>query len=168
MGKRIGTVEEARLAAIHDGTHLAFRLEWASPSESRTPGDNDEFPDAAAILLPVSEEASVMTMGAPGAPVNAWYWRGDSDGGRNVIAEGIGSSRTVDQTAVRTSSLWKDGRWQIVLSRAMRIDALEPVATPQPGQTTGFAIAIWDGSNGERAGIKAFSGDWRELRIDAA
>ncbi len=160
-------MKEASLAPVHDSTYLAFRLEWTSPIESRTPGDNDEFADAAAILLPVSEDASVMTMGAPGAPVNAWYWRGDADGGRNVIAEGIGSSHTVDQTSVRTSSRWQKGRWQVVVARAMQLSAREPVAVPRPGETTGFAIAIWDGSNGERAGIKAFSGDWQELRIDA-
>ena len=31
----------------------------------------------------------------------------------------------------------------------------------------GFAVAVWDGANSERGGIKAFSGDWRELVLDA-
>jgi hypothetical protein len=41
------------------------------------------------------------------------------------------------------------------------------VAQLAPGERTGFALAVWEGSNGERAGIKAFSGDWRELRLGA-
>jgi DMSO reductase family type II enzyme heme b subunit len=167
MNKKIGAVERVDLTALHDGTNLAFRFEWASPTESRSPSDNDMFPDAAAVLLPVADDASVMTMGAPGAPVNAWYWRADDERGRNVIAEGIGSSRTADLTAVRTTSQWKDGRWQVVITRAMRVESSEPVAALAPGDATGFAVAVWDGSNAERAGIKAFSGDWQELQIDA-
>jgi DMSO reductase family type II enzyme heme b subunit len=167
MGRKIGTVEQVSVAALHDGTNLAFRLAWASAKESRKPTDNDGFPDGAAVLLPVSVDASVMTMGAPGAAVNAWYWRGDDDRGRNVVAEGLGSSRSVDLTAVRVSSQWKGGQWQVVIARPMRVDSAEPLAALAPGDATGFAVAVWDGSNGERAGIKAFSGDWQELLIDA-
>jgi len=29
----------------------------------------------------------------------------------------------------------------------------------------GEVLAIWDGAQQERGGIKAFSGDWRELRL---
>jgi hypothetical protein len=49
----------------------------------------------------------------------------------------------------------------------MRVESSEPVAALAPGDATGFAVAVWDGSNAERAGIKAFSGDWQELQIDA-
>jgi DMSO reductase family type II enzyme heme b subunit len=166
MGKKIGAVERVDIAAVHDGTNLAFRLEWASASESRTAVDNSDFPDAAAILLPVTPDAVVATMGAPGAPVNAWYWRGDNDKGRNVVAEGIGTSRTADLTNVHTGSQWKNGRWQVVIARAMQIESAEPVAVLAPGEVSGFAVAVWDGSSGERAGIKAYSGEWQELEVD--
>ncbi len=167
MDKKIGVVGRATVAAVHDGTNLVFRLEWESASEGRTTSDNDEFPDAAAILLPVTEGAIVMTMGAPGAPVNAWYWRGDTEQGRNVVAEGLGSSRTADTSAVRTRSQWKDGRWQVVIARAMSLESAESGVQLAPGDATGFAVAVWEGSNGERAGIKSFSGDWQALQIDA-
>jgi hypothetical protein len=36
-----------------------------------------------------------------------------------------------------------------------------------PGTHTGFGVAIWDGSNSERAGIKAFSGAvWLDLELE--
>jgi hypothetical protein len=42
------------------------------------------------------------------------------------------------------------------------------VAQLEPGAATGFGVAVWDGSGGERAGIKAFSGPlWQELQLDA-
>jgi hypothetical protein len=41
----------------------------------------------------------------------------------------------------------------------------EPVIQLEPGQVTGYGIAVWDGAHEERGGIKAFSGDWRELSL---
>jgi len=41
----------------------------------------------------------------------------------------------------------------------------EPIAPLRPGETTGFAVAVWEGGHEERGGIKSFSGDWRELRL---
>ena len=50
------------------------------------------------MAFPLAEGAPLVSMGAPGAGVNAWYWRADEkDAGRNVVAEGIGTSRTLDQ-----------------------------------------------------------------------
>lgn len=164
----IGAVGKVSVAAVHDGRHLAFRLEWRDATENRRIIDNQAFPDAAAVLLPVVENAPVYTMGAPDMPVNAWYWRADeTDHGRSVVAEGIGTSRTVDRTLVRTRGEWKEGRWQVVMARALRVESSEPHAQLEPGATTGLAVAVWDGQNGERAGIKAWSGHWRELHLEA-
>jgi len=98
--------------------------------------------------------------------VNAWYWRADAaDRGRHVTAEGLGTSRTLDVELVKTSGIWKEGRWRVVIARAM--DAGVPGAVRiQPGGEIGFGVAIWEGSHMERAGIKAFSGDWKPLTID--
>ncbi len=168
MDRKIGTIGSVRVAALHDGTQLAVRLEWQQARQSPD-GDNTDFPDGAAVLFPSSPDAPLPTMGAPGLPVNAWYWRADDDQGRNVVAEGIGSSRTADLEQVRVRGSWKDGRWQVVIVRALRVDSPEPVAQLRAGETTGLAVAIWDGSNGERGGIKAYSGAlWQEFAIDAA
>ena len=53
--------------------------------------------------FPATPESVIVTMGAPGAGVNAWYWRADeNDGGRHVVAEGLGTTRTLDSGTVRT------------------------------------------------------------------
>jgi DMSO reductase family type II enzyme heme b subunit len=167
-GKPIGTVSATRVSAIHNGEAIAFRLEWASPSENSAIVDNDSFPDAAAIALPVVPDAPLMTMGAPGMAVNAWYWRADEpDGARQLIAEGLGTSRTWDRKIVRGRGTWKEGRWRVVIARPLQIATDEPAAQLEPGRETGFGVAIWDGSNAERAGIKAFSGDWKPLALEA-
>ena len=166
--KHIGVTPGVEVAAIHDGQTIGFRLAWADQQENREIGDITVFPDACGVLLPAVTGAIVSTMGAPGLGVNAWYWRADEDGrGRQVVAEGLGTTRTVDFELVRGRGVWKEGRWQVVISRPMRIRTTERVAQLEPGQTTGFAVAVWEGSNSERAGIKAYSGEWRELHLEA-
>jgi DMSO reductase family type II enzyme heme b subunit len=168
-GKPIGAVTEVAVSAIHNGNVLAFRLEWEDPNEDTSLDDNTSFPDAAAIALPAHEDAPLVLMGAPGAPVNAWYWRADEpEGARQVSAEGLGSSRTLDKRLVTARGAWKEGRWRVVIARAMRVEGDPGAASLEPGTETGFGVAIWEGSHGERAGIKAFSGDWLPLDIEAA
>ncbi len=167
-GKTIGAVGGVDLAALHEGRHLALRLEWADPSESRTVDDNDRFADAAAVAFPVAEGAPLVTMGAPGQAVNAWYWRADGEGGRDVVAEGLGTSRTLGGERVRARGSWQSGRWHVVIARALRSEGTEPVVQLSPGGSIGFGVAVWEGGNGERAGIKAVSGfEWRALDLDA-
>lgn len=165
--KPTGSVVRVDVAAVHDGKTVAFRLEWSDAKEDRTIGDTTAFPDAAAILLPTVPDAPAITMGAPGMAVNAWYWRADEDGsGRDVVAEGLGTTRTADLNLVRGHGVWKSGRWSVVIARAMRVQSTEPVVQLEPGQKTSYAVAVWEGSHGERAGIKAFSVNWIECRLD--
>jgi DMSO reductase family type II enzyme heme b subunit len=165
--RRIGAVDRVEVAALHDGSRLAFHLDWPDATENREVSDTVTFPDAAGVLLASTSGAPLISMGAPGLPVNAWYWRADEAQGREVVAEGIGTSRTLDTPLVTARALWKSGRWHVVIARPLRITSSEPVAQLAPGTTTPFAVAVWEGSNSERAGIKAFSGEWRELVLDA-
>lgn len=165
-GKPIGAVGSVEVGAVHNGDVLAFRLEWEDPNEDSELPDNDSFPDAAAIALPAADGAPLILMGAPGKPVNAWYWRADEpDGARHIAAEGLGTSRTLDTSLVSARGFWKEGRWRVLIARAMNVEA-QGAARLQPGSETGFGVAIWEGSHNERAGIKAFSGDWMKLTIE--
>jgi DMSO reductase family type II enzyme heme b subunit len=169
LGKKYGAVDRVSVAAVHNGSTLAFRLEWKDASENRTLDDITTFQDAAAVLLPSVPGAPVITMGMPGMEVNAWYWSADEDdAGRHVVAEGVGTSRAVGEKLVRGRGLWKGGRWRVVISRALQVQTSEPVAQLKPGGTSQFAVAVWEGQHGERAGIKSYSAEWRELQIEAA
>jgi DMSO reductase family type II enzyme heme b subunit len=166
--KKIGAVSSVSVSALHDGKVIAFRLEWEDPSDDAAIGDNDSFPDAAALAFPVHEQAPMVLMGAPGMPVNAWYWRADeAEEGRHVTAEGLGTSRLLDRTLVKARGQWQRGRRALVISRSMQIGDVPGAAQFVPGEPSRFGVAIWEGSQGERAGIKAFSIKWRELTIDA-
>jgi DMSO reductase family type II enzyme heme b subunit len=100
--------------------------------------------------------------------VNAWYWRADQASARNIVAEGLGTSRSVDDERVRARGVWKEGHWRLVIARALRVESADPVAQLRPGEASGFGVAVWDGGSGERAGIKSFSGpQWIDLEIEA-
>jgi DMSO reductase family type II enzyme heme b subunit len=166
--KKIGAIERVDVSALHDGQTLAFRLEWPDPNDNQTVPDTTAFVDAAAVLLPVVPLSPMATMGAPGIAVNGWYWRADAnDRGRQIVAEGIGTSETVDDSLVRGRGAWKGGRWQVVITRALQVQAPRTVAQLKPGQKTGFGVAVWEGEHGERAGLKAYSVDWLELQLEA-
>ena len=166
--KPIGAVTGVQVAALHNGEALAFRLEWEDATEDAVLSDTTSFPDGAAVLLPTSPAAPAITMGVPGIAVNAWYWRADeAEGGRHVVAEGLGTSRTLEAPRVRGRGVWKGGRWQVVLARSLRAESAEPLVQLEPGSTIGFGVAVWEGGHGERAGLKAFSGPlWLELRLE--
>lgn len=164
--ENIGAVKQAEVAALHTGEHLAFRLSWKDPHADTKIEDNDQFVDAAAIFLPTHAQSPLLTMGAPGQEVNMWYWRGDERSGRHVVAAGIGTTRTIDQKAVRVSAQWHDGRWQVVIARALALTSNEPLVQLQAGHATRFAVAIWEGHHQERAGLKSFTPEYIELQLD--
>lgn len=166
-GRSIGAVKGVRVSALHTGRLLAFRLQWRDPSEDASVVENTAFPDAAALLMPSVPDAPLFTMGAPGKAVTAWYWRADENGtGRHVVAEGIGTSRTVDTELVRGRGAWKDGVWRVVIARPLQVQGDAPVTQLRPGESLRVGVAVWEGSHGERGGIKAFSPDWPELRLE--
>lgn len=164
-----GRVTTVRFAALHTGTALAFRLEWADPDRDEHIRDNDQFVDAAAVMLPSVPKAPILLMGQKGAPVNAWLWRADEGArGRNIVAEGIGTTRSVAPGTVSCSQHWRDGTWHVVISRALALDTPEPVAQLRPGAQVPYGVVIWEGRNQERAGIKSFTLSLEDLMLDVA
>jgi len=108
-----------------------------------------------------------MVMGQPGAAVNAWYWRADEPtAAREISAEGLGTSEPLPGSTLRANGRWRSGRWSVVLARSLQGGDAARAAQLQPGLDTGFGVAIWDGSNQERGGIKAFSGEWQPLSLE--
>jgi DMSO reductase family type II enzyme heme b subunit len=165
--KPIGTVRFLSVRAVHNGRDLLLRLEWQD--ESR---DVDflsrGFPDGAAVLFPLNGDAPLATMGSEKAPVNAWFWRADqADVARNVRASGIGSVEDTEKSRIAARSQWKDGAWSVVFSRPLTVaDQKGEAVQLAAGGSTKVAFAVWEGSGGERAGIKAFSNQWRELSLE--
>ena len=149
--------------SVHDGTTLAVRLRW--PAEKPFNGGREGFPDGAAIAFPVKGEPALWTMGTEDEPVQFIQWRALRNEVRSVVAWGIGSSLPGTGVGEAVTAGWSQGHWTIVMLRTLAGGA--EAATPSTGQTAQIGFAVWNGSNEERAGLKAVSVDWTPLQIDA-
>jgi complex iron-sulfur molybdoenzyme family reductase subunit gamma len=74
----------------------------------------------------------------------------------NLIAEGFGTLTNADVQDIDGSGEWREGRWRALFARA-----LEPADESQAGFEVGLAsnvaFAVWDGSSGERDGVKSIA-----------
>ncbi|GAB4321302.1 MAG: hypothetical protein Kow0010_01590 [Dehalococcoidia bacterium] len=144
-----GTTAEAALAVASDGQRLYVRIEWDDDA-----APNVEFPDAAAVVLGNGGQANPGTFGANANPVTVWYWEDGRGEALNLVAEGPGVFRKQANGDIRAAANLANGRWQTVLSG--------PASAAASGQ---LGVAVWNGSNEERAGLGAVSQAWIALEL---
>lgn len=165
----IGKVKSLMVQSAHNATDIFFRLSWEDPDKDFKVTDNNMFPDGCGILMPLhGGDPPIEEMGSKEAPVNAWYWRADfKDIPRNVVAHGLGTTQFTKDCVVATKSHWGHGAWAVVFTRALDVpNEKSETAQFTPGKAMKVGFAVWEGSNGERAGLKSFSKEWRELMVD--
>jgi DMSO reductase family type II enzyme heme b subunit len=165
----VGVVQHLRVRSLHNGSDVAFHLEWQDPARAVALSDNDVFPDGAALLFPLREDAPLMTMGSEDRPVAAWHWRADRpERARANVSEGLGTTRVLDDASIATAASWRDGRWRLVFRRALRpADATSESIPIGVGETLKVAFAVWEGGNGERGGLKSFSPSWHLVTLES-
>ena len=161
-----GTVTKLNFRAAHNGSQIGISLRWSSRLNAELV-DLDQFVDGVAVMFPLARGASAFTMGAPGKPVNAWYWKANlQNKAFDVVAEGYGSSirRPREKSPIHCGAQHTDGKWQVVLVRSLKVT--DDHAAIEPGRPSQMAFACWDGGNRERAGRKSFSGDFVSVEVD--
>jgi DMSO reductase family type II enzyme heme b subunit len=163
-----GTLDQITVAAAHNDRNIYFRLQWQDDSRDDVIDDTDAFADAAAVLFPLrGGDAILGAMGSPEEPVLGWYWRADMEEPLSVTAQGIGTTVRRPDGELESHSKYKEGAgWAVILSHRMRSHQSETVYLA-PGQSGKVAFGVWRGSNSERAGLKAITGDWQPLEIEA-
>ena len=191
-----GITPEVRVAAAHNGKSVFFRLEWDDVVEDR-PTDTADFPDQCGVMMPLKNDALIAEMGAPDLPVCMWLWRADIPSPRYVIAQGRGTTKrypeefmpTVGAAAAPLASstpgitavapanaespltgtgVWNNGVWKVVLSRPFNVNVPAALTVPlAPGLKHKCTFAVWQGSNKERAGLKAYQPLWQPLEIES-
>jgi DMSO reductase family type II enzyme heme b subunit len=168
--KEIGKVRSLMVQTAHNGTDIFFRLSWEDATKSCEITDTTVFPDGCGILMPLKGgDPPIDEMGSKDAPVNAWFWRADfNDAARNTVAHGLGTTQFSAQCPIQVKSLWGQGAWAVVFARALVLaEQKDETVQLAPGATVKVGFAVWEGSNSERAGLKSFSKEWRELALDA-
>jgi DMSO reductase family type II enzyme heme b subunit len=165
-----GKIKRVSVNALHNGRRLSIRLVWADDSPDTEIKDLDQFTDGAAVMFPMTKGANAITMGDEQNPVNAWFWKADSAEPHDVVAHGFGTSRRrpAKGSGLRTASVYSDGRWFVVFQRSLRpTTGLADQVSFKPSTRIGIAVALWEGSNRERAGQKSISGEWTPFEVTA-
>ena len=165
---KIGAVKEIQVKGVHNGKEVFFCFEWKSEKPNYEIGDIGTFPDGIAVLLPFKdpEKTQIKEMGSKDYPTNSWYWRPDfEEKPKNQVAHGLSTSLYTDQSSLVSCSEWKDGTWRVVMARPLKVP--EEAVNLQPGiQKSTIGFAAWEGGNGERGGVKAFSKEWIGLSLE--
>lgn len=169
--KQIGKVRALNVQQVHNGTEIFIRLSWADESQDLTVTDTNQFPDACGILMPVAGGDPVIEeMGSQQAPVNAWFWRAnfEPEVAYSQTASGLGSTVQHAATTLKANASFQQGNWAVVFHRQLAEPEHKTEAVQlAPGAAVKIAFAVWEGSNGERAGVKSFSKEWREMALEA-
>ena len=147
------------LRMVHDGEIFAVNLHW--PEELHEGG---QFPSAAAVAMPVFSQAPLVTMGSADEPIHILYWNKKTDSARSMIAHGIGTSDKGPSVGEKSVAKKSDGHWRVTLTRGLGHG--ENIAPLSSGKHQKIGLVIWNGSNDERAGIKAFSPNWLDFHVE--
>ena len=145
-----GQTAEAQVKAASDGDRLYPRVEWADD-----PVPNHEFQDAVSAIFPTNGSGVLATMGDAEKPLALWFWEQGRPGPLRLISSGPGVV-TKDATAnLGANGVLANGRWSVVLSGPADV-----------AQKRKVALAVWNGSRDERAGLAAVSQEWLPLEME--
>ena len=188
------TVRALTVRSLHNGTEIAFLLEWQdnTKNDQLTPGT---FRDGVAIGLPLGDAPAFFCMGQLDHYINIWHWKADwqsdidrraartpekKEGGvrtfeviprrvssvEDLIGGGFSTLTTKEkQGRVQGQAVWRDGVWHVVMRRPLVSEEHENEATLVPGRVQTVSFAVWNGENKERNGQKAVA-PWFQLSID--
>jgi len=169
--KEIGKIRLVNVQCAHNGQSIFFRMTWGDQSENVTITDTNQFPDGCGILIPMTTaDTPIDEMGGRDTAVNAWFWRADfkNDEAYNQIAKGLGSTVRTEKSPVRARGVWQQGTWTVVFARALATpEQANEAVQLAAGGTVKIGFAVWEGGSGERAGVKSFSKEWRDLALQA-
>lgn len=145
-----GQTASARVAAASDGSKLYVRINWDDD-----PVPNREFQDAVSVVFPTNGSGVLATLGDDDKPLGLWFWEHGRPAPLYLVSTGPGVFRRDDGAELSATGALNDGQWSVVISG--------PAVLAQKGK---LALAIWNGSNEERAGLAAVSREWLPLEVD--
>ena len=177
--------EFVTVRALYNDSDLAMRVDVDDRTYS-VPGsaleqeyaldDVDATRDAIAVQIPAAlsgtNEKPYFRQGDKKNPVNMWVWTAPSEEPAApqsaVIMDATGLDNAPkprdDSSALTANGEWKDGRWQVVFSRALATEAVQDLQFTE-GVYTPVAFANWDGLNGE-SGIRNSFTSWYWILLE--
>ncbi len=150
-------VEYTTTNLTHEDDEQAGPMKGVRPPEVGTYNDGIAIQFAQAWQNLPSPEKPYFVHGDVKRGVDIWKW--ESDG---TVKEMEG--RGLEQVTVRESSnvkvssaVWKNGRWRVVMKRAIETEDKEKSAQLEKGKNIPVVFFAWDGDAGEHDGKMALS-----------
>ncbi len=176
-------VEYVTVQAMYDADELALRIQWDDRDQSEgsnvesTYSDRDgkvrrdtDHPDQLAIQFPArhSDQARpYFLFGDRKKGVTLWWWRSDTDAVEVVSGKGFErlKPRAYDAQNVHSSVTWEDGRYTMLVRRALTTAHAQGEVQFEAGRFEPIALSVWDGSRGEVGQRRAVT-TWNWLYLD--
>lgn len=155
---------------------------WDADRQRSSAADDKTYPNAVVDVFPFSEEAvESAELNRPGARVadqpemslparasgNLIAFADEESGGSSLHASGPSTVtfRVPQSQLVRAHGSWVDGRWTVIMTRALSAPSPVEGLSLQPGDCVSVAFAVWDGAHRDRDGQKSIT-IWQDLEID--
>ncbi|MBI2479848.1 MAG: c-type cytochrome [Planctomycetia bacterium] len=92
----------------------------------------------------------------------------DPSGATSLTVGGPGTVtfRIPRSQLVKALGQWKDGRWTVVMTRALAVESADDGVAIAPGQRVSAAFAVWDGGHQDRDGKKLIT-IWQDLELES-
>ncbi len=161
-------IHNAMVRALYTDTECAILLEWNDTKPNL--GGDGKPPDAAGIQFPLKPSMGVVKpyfgMGDRKNPVAMWYWKANASKATEMTAKGPKKDLITEQAGTEVTAIaeYKDGLYRLLFKRKLEA---RPGSGPVfvAGRFIPFALAVYDGENGEEKGKKAVSA-WYYLFLE--
>lgn len=139
-----------------------WKAAWQRDMDEGFTSVRDRYPDGFTDGYPIGSEAIYQPARSLG---NLLSQTEHATPVENLVAANFGTLTTADLQDVQGRGEWKDGRWRVVFARDL--SAAEGYPSLKEAEITNVAFAVWDGSKGNRNGIKSVS-QFMNLQISAS
>ena len=129
-----------------------WKAVWQNDLDHGFTTNRKQYPDMQVDYYPQADDSTFQTGLAAGNPLAV---REHTSPIENLVAAQFGTLTHADVQDVSGVGRWKDGHWRVLFSRPL--DGTEGAPSFTPGQKTNAAFAVWNGSAGQRDGIKSVS-----------
>jgi DMSO reductase family type II enzyme heme b subunit len=130
-----------------------WKADWQADIDSGFVNVQQAYPNSVVDYYPFADEEEFNPGLAAGNPLSQVNRTTPVE---NLVARGFGTLTTGDAQMVNGNGVWQDNKWYVLFAREM--EATGDTYTPfSAGQSTDVSFAVWDGSAGERDGLKSVS-----------
>jgi DMSO reductase family type II enzyme heme b subunit len=129
------------------------------------------------VKIPEASAKPHFFLGNSGNPVNLWRWKADlqEDPEKNSAVEEYNATgfknpikiQPPESQAVNSNGHWEDGRWRVVMKRALTTEDKRKDIQFEKGKLIPIAFNARDGFNGE-VGLKMSLSSWYYLSLEAS